>query len=87
MRKFDKIHNDIKYKSFGKITLNNHSKERYEEENNNDEEDTEEKKGEALARDQHNIVEEELNNIKKTKNGKAGQVLAVRKKVIGDKKT
>ena len=32
-------------------------------------------------------MEEELNSIKKTKNGKAGQVWAVRKKVIGEKKT
>ena len=87
MRKFDKIHNDIKYKAFGKVTLNNNNKEHSEAENNKDEEVTEEKKAESLAKDQHNIVEEELSNIKKTKNGKAGQVWAVRKKVIGDKKT
>ena len=88
VRKFEKIHNDIKYKAFGKVTLNNNSnKEHYEEEDNNEEKDTDEKKAEKWAKDQHVIVEKELNNLKKTKNGKAGQVWAVRKKVIGEKKT
>ena len=87
VRKFEKIHNDIKYKAFGKVTLNNNNKEHYEEDDNNEEKDTDEKKAEKCAKDQHVIVEQELNNLKKTKNGKAGQVWAVRKKVIGEKKT
>ena len=45
------------------------------------------KKAEAWLSDQHNIVEKELNNIKKVKNGKAGLGWTVRKKVTGEKKT
>ena len=86
MRRFENIHNDIKFKAFGKVTLNNNRNEHDEEEDNNDEDDTEEKKAELLADEQHNIVEEELENIRKTKNGKAGQVWKVRRKVIGEKK-
>ena len=86
VRMFEKIHNDIKFKAFGKVTLNNNRNEHDEEEENNDEEDTEENKAEQLAKEQHNIVEEELENIKETKNGKAEKVWKVRRKVIGEKK-
>ena len=62
VRKLEYIHNDIKYKAFGKVTLNNNKKEHQEEDDNNEEKDTDEKKAEKWAKDEHIIVEEELNN-------------------------
>ena len=85
MRKFNNMHNDIKYKAFGKVTIGNRKEQAEEEKDNED--DSDEKKAEEMLMDQQNIIQNELNIIKKTKNGKAGQVWAVRRKVIGEKKS
>ena len=79
------MHNDIKYKAFGKVTIGNRREQAEEEKDNED--DSDEKKAEEMLMDQQNIIQKELNIIKKTKNGKAGQVWAVRRKVIGEKKS
>ena len=40
-----------------------------------------------MFKEQRNIVEKELEQIKDTKHGKVGQIWAIRKKVLGGKKT
>ena len=49
-------------------------------------EESEEIKAKVMFEEQNRIVDVELENISKTKNGKVGRVWAIRKKVIGRKK-
>ena len=85
MDKFETIHNRIKFKAFGKVTIGtNKSKVRRQEEDNDDE--TEEEKARLMLEEQENIVDEELKNIREAKYGKAEKIWAIRKKVIGGEK-
>ena len=91
MDKFDKVLNRIKFKAFGKVTINNSKKENNKEKEGYPETNLGEEQEEVIAKkylaDQEKIVEEELNKIKATHKGKVSQVWAIRKKVVGGKKS
>ena len=74
MTKFNKVHDKIKFNSFGKVTITNKIKKP-----TNNEHDEEEIRYKAIAlfEDQQNKVDKELLKIKETKNGKVGQVWVI----------
>ena len=82
MHKFDRIHDKIKFKVFGKVSLNN-NKNTKEKENTKNEDKV---KAKEVHEKQVKTVQNELEKIRETKNGKAGQIWKVREKVIGGKK-
>ena len=82
MTKFNKVHDKIKFKSFGKVTITNKIKKPTN--NEHDEEEITDK-AIALFEDQQNEVDKEILKIKGTKNGKVGQIWAIRKSVLGGK--
>ena len=51
-----------------------------------DDDETEEVKARLMFEEQGKIVDDELKKINEAKHGKAGQIWAIRKKVIGGKK-
>ena len=73
---FDKVHDKIRFKAFGKVTLNNNMfKEEDEDINKNDSDgNTDEEKAEQLFQEQQKTVEEEVEKIKLTANNKVGRV-------------
>ena len=87
-KKFDKLHDKIKYRAFGKVTITQNRKEKGEErvENENEEKD-EERTARKIWEEQVNIVEKEMAVIDKLRNGKVGKIWEVRKKVLGGKNT
>ena len=78
--KFKKIHDKIKFKAFGKVTIGPGKdlkrKDRVEGEDPVKE----------LLEAQQNRAEAEINEIEKVKGGKVGKVWEIKKKVIGGKK-
>ena len=57
MRKFDKIHNKIKYKAFGKVTISGNRKKKSEQ--REDDEITRKKSAEEEVKEQERKAEEE----------------------------
>ena len=84
MDKISKIERKIKFKAFGKTTINNKKKERPEKEE--EKRQTEDNSARKVYEEQEDLVAKEIQKIKETKNGKVGQVWEIRKKVIGGKK-
>ena len=85
MNKFEKIHNKIKFKAFGKVTLGG-------KKNNNCEEESEETSNleidaKLVLDEQVRKAKEEIGEICKTTNGKVGKIWQVRTKVMGKKKS
>jgi hypothetical protein len=76
MEKFEKIHNKIKFRAFGKVTIGCGQKGPKESTANTAD----------LFEEQERRAAEEIEDIKKAKKGKVGRVWEVRKKVIGGKK-
>ena len=70
MHKFDRIHDKIKFKVFGKVSLNN-NKNTKEKENTKNEDKV---KAKEVHEKQVKTVQNELEKIRETKNGKAGQI-------------
>ena len=84
INKVEKIHDKIKFKSFGKVTLGNKKESEYEKlESDIDDEN----KAQKLYEDQVKKVEDEIEEIKKLKHGKVRQIWDIRKKIIGGKKS
>ena len=79
--------NDIKFKAFGKVTINNNRPKQQEidEIPIKEKEKREEIEAEELFEEQEKAVNEELEKIKACKNGKAGKIWNIRKKVLGGK--
>ena len=83
MEAFEKINNKIKFKCFGKVTIGGKRKE-----NKNETQDTKENKdAKTMLNDQVNRARDEIDEMKKTANGRVGKVWDVRKKVLGIKKS
>ena len=80
MRKFEKIHDQIKYKAFGKVTLKNKDSSHEIKGKAKEDEAT------ALLEEQENKTEREIEDIKKTKGGRVGRIWKIRKNVIGNNK-
>ena len=78
MKRFEKIHNQIKYKSFGKVTLKNRETKGENKTNKDDEN--------SVWEEQERKTEEEIEDIKKTKGGRVGRIWMIRKRVIGNSK-
>ena len=80
-KKFEDLHNKVKFQAFGKVTLNTTHKQMVEEKEN----ETEEEKKERIWKEQERLAEEEVQEIKK-KPGKLGQIWEMRKRIVGSKK-
>ena len=87
MKKFEAVMNDIKFKAFGKVTINNNRPKQQEidEIPIKEKEKRDEIEAEELFEEQEKAVNEELEKIKACKNGKAGKIWNIRKKVLGGK--
>ena len=84
IEKFEKMNKNIKFEAFGKVTIRNRS--RKTDKMVEDKNETEEERAKALYEEQEKIVNEELEDIKGCKNGRAGRVWQIRKRVVGGKK-
>ena len=82
--KFDKILDKIRFKSFGKVTIN--KKEKYKKKPDDLSNKTEEDRAIALREEETKRANEELRDIKEAGPGKVGMIWKIRKKVIGAKK-
>ena len=80
MVKFENIHNTIKYKSFGKVTI---SKKRSESERVDEDPVAMEEKAEQLYKEQEKRANDEIKEVKRKKLSKVGNVWEIRKRVIG----
>ena len=79
--RFEKIHDKIKFKSFGKVTIGSR-KDLKAQEGNHKKDNAEE-----LLEAQQKRADVEIKEIEKVKGGKIGKVWEIKKKVIGGKKT
>ena len=80
-KKFEALHNHIKFKAFGKVTLKAPCQQSVKENSN----ETEDEKRERIWNEQEKVAEKEIQEIKKT-NGKLAKIWELRKKIIGNKK-
>ena len=85
MEKFDKIHDKIKYKAFGKVTITQ-KKQKYNHIERETDESKDEKEKEIYEK-QEKMVNDEVEEIKRMKLSKVGKVWEIRKRVVGEKKT
>ena len=78
--------NQIKFKAFCKVTINQRvTKPREENDKSIQEKEEDEVLAKKLHDEQEKIVNEEVEKIKKGTNGKAGHIWEVRKRVLGCK--
>ena len=80
MNKFNKLHDKIKYKAFGKVTIQNKRETRKETEKDKP------KENEKLWEAQVERAEKEIREIETQEGGKVGQVWEMRKRILGEKK-
>ena len=78
--KFDKVHNKIKYKAFGKVTIRNRNKGRSVQEKQTEEE------AKDMMEDEEQKAVKEIEEIKAMKGGRVGHIWNIRKKVFGGQK-
>ena len=76
--RFYKIHEKIKFRAFGKVDL--------KKKNTNDDNYEEELVADELLREQTEIAEKEIEDIKQKGKGKVGKVWELKKKILGTKK-
>ena len=78
VKKVEKIHNDIKYQSFGKTTIKigNSAKNKQTITNASDD-------AEILLKDQTEKLEQEINKLKENKQGRAGKVFKIAESIRG----
>ena len=81
MTNFEKMHDKIKFRAFGKVTLGGRITMRKSEENNT-EGDAETEFNEKVRK-----AKKEIEEIAKTTNVKVGKIWDVRKKVLGKRKS
>ena len=82
MVRFEKIHDKIKYKSFGKVTIGPNKRN---EQNTAGNKSTEEIK-EDILKEQEEKVSKEIEDIKSMKKSKVGKIWEIRRRVLGGKK-
>ena len=81
MKKFNKIHEKIKYAAFGKVTIGRterNTKSTIEDDKNNE--------AKELYEEEARRVEQEIVEIRNLKKSRVGKIWDIRKKVIGGKK-
>ena len=81
--KFENVHNKIKYKAFGKVSI---SKRRKESEPVDDDPVNMEEKAKQLYQEQEKRADDEIEEVKRKKLSRVGNVWEIRKRVIGGKK-
>ena len=90
MKRFNKIHDKIKFEAFGKVTLggkqNTNEKKSLEGLEDGINNKTEDELAKELVEEQIKKANEQLEEIERSKNNKVGKIWEVRKKVIGGKK-
>ena len=80
MKRFEKIHDKIKFRSFGKVTIGGGKlKER-------DDEESEVISAEEQLEEETKKVESEIEEIKTSKNGRVGRVWEIRRRIMGGNK-
>ena len=83
MKKFNDIHEKIKFKAFGKTTIKSKPKEVKKRNLKKDVKDYEAK---ALYQEEVKRTDIEINEIKKMKTSKVGRVWEIKKRIVGGKK-
>ena len=83
MKKFDKIHEKIKFKAFGKTTLRN---TKIEVKKSNFNEEVKKDDAKVLFQEEVKRTEKEINETKKIKSSKVGRIWEIRKRIIVGKK-
>jgi hypothetical protein len=82
MIQFDRIHDKIKFKAFGKVSLSGNNKKK----ENNDNEDAKKTSEKEEVEEQERKAEVEIEEIKRMKLSKVGKVWEIRRRIIGGKK-
>jgi hypothetical protein len=85
---FDKVHYKIRFKAFGKVTLNNKDHKASEEVDGGEKpkDMNEKEKAEELFREQQRRAAEEVDQIENTAKSKVGKVWEIKKVILGGKK-
>ena len=81
--KVNKIHDKVKYRSFGKVTLSARRTNKHQEK---EEIGTEEEKAKVLLDKQVKEVDKEIRDIEEKQKGTVGRIYEIKKKVNGVKK-
>ena len=81
--KFEKVHDKIKYKAFGKVTISDRKNNKYDEEKAVTSNKTNAKE---LFEEQQKKADEAIKEIKNKKLSRVGNIWEVRKKVLGKRK-
>ena len=87
-RVFDQVHEKIRFKSFGKVTIDKKILRDIEEDCEDEENrvTTEEEKAVELFQEQQRIAAEEVKKIEQSSNNKVGKVWEIKKAIVGGKK-
>ena len=83
MKKFNKIHDKIKFKAFGKITVGRKQKETIKLSKNKM---AIEEEAKALYNEEVERTNKEIQEIKKLKTSKVGRIWDIKKRIVGGKK-
>ena len=83
--KFDKVHDKVCFKAFGKVTIFKGSRQNTKVKDNAKENKPEEEVAKNLQEDEDKRAAEEIEEIKKSKPGKVGRVWEVKKRIVGGK--
>ena len=83
MRKFNKIHEKIKFKAFGKITVGRKQKESKRKSQNKDPKEDEAR---AIFEEEVERTTKEINEIKKLRTSKVGRIWDIKKRIVGGRK-
>ena len=84
MKVFERIHDKIKHKSFGKVTIGNKKIQHDKDSDTGNE--TEEEKAKNIFEEEVSRADEEIEEIKKLKISKVGKIWEMKKKIVGGKK-
>ena len=82
MNQFERIHDRIKHKSFGKIKISG----KVQRKGNVEIENRNEKDAKSMFEEEERLANQDIEAIKKKKLSKVGNIWEIRKKVIGGKK-
>ena len=86
-KQFDKVHDKVKYKAFGKVTINQKKIDMSVNEGDNEKNEIDEvTKARHLWEEQASIAEKELKEIDHLRKGKVGKIWEVKKRIVGGKK-
>ena len=83
MKKFNDIHEKIKFKAFGKTTIKSKPKE---VKKSNVKKDVKDDEAEAVYQEEVKRTENEIKEIKKLKTSRVGRIWEIKKRIVGGKK-